>query len=303
MLYIAVDGTGVPMVAAETEGRRREGATTAGPAPARSSWPACSPRPAVDEDGSPVRDPGSSTYLATFEPAARFGQLVDAEARRRGAEHIRQLVVLGDGAALDLEPRRPALPRRHPDRRPLPRPRAPARPGQPGRPAARAATRRLARRRGWPNSTPATSPRCWPPAATSNFTGSLARERDKALGYFETNAHRMRYQHFRSLGMFVGSGVVEAGCKAVIGQRLKLSGMRWTVARRHRHRHPALPGSQRPLGTDLAAAPQPDQPPPDPASASSGTLRPPQADLGYLQNWRAPASDAGRREQLAAPAP
>ena len=38
----------------------------------------------------------------------------------------------------------------------------------------------------------------------------------------------MRYQHFRSLGMFVGSGAVEAGCKAVIGQRLKLSGMRWS---------------------------------------------------------------------------
>ena len=31
------------------------------------------------------------------------------------------------------------------------------------------------------------------------------------------------------LGMFVGSGVAEAGCKSVIGQRLKLSGMRWTV--------------------------------------------------------------------------
>jgi len=40
----------------------------------------------------------------------------------------------------------------------------------------------------------------------------------------------MRYQHFKSLGMFVGSGVVEAGCKSIIGQRLKLSGMRWTVA-------------------------------------------------------------------------
>ena len=38
----------------------------------------------------------------------------------------------------------------------------------------------------------------------------------------------MRYGHFRDLGMFIGSGVVEAGCKAVIGQRLKLSGMRWT---------------------------------------------------------------------------
>ena len=29
--------------------------------------------------------------------------------------------------------------------------------------------------------------------------------------------------------MFVGSGAVEAGCKAVVGQRLKLSGMRWNV--------------------------------------------------------------------------
>jgi len=39
----------------------------------------------------------------------------------------------------------------------------------------------------------------------------------------------MRYAHFRDLGMFVGSGAVEAGCKAVIGQRLRLSGMRWSV--------------------------------------------------------------------------
>jgi hypothetical protein len=40
----------------------------------------------------------------------------------------------------------------------------------------------------------------------------------------------MRYKWFRSRGLFLGSGVVESGCKAVIGQRLKLSGMRWTVA-------------------------------------------------------------------------
>lgn len=52
---------------------------------------------------------------------------------------------------------------------------------------------------------------------------------DKALGYFQTNAHRMRYAHFRQLGHFVGSGAVEAGCKAVVGQRLKQSGMRWNT--------------------------------------------------------------------------
>ena len=40
----------------------------------------------------------------------------------------------------------------------------------------------------------------------------------------------MRYHWFRSRGLFVGSGVVESSCKAVSGQRLKLSGMRWTVA-------------------------------------------------------------------------
>ena len=54
-------------------------------------------------------------------------------------------------------------------------------------------------------------------------------ELDTALGYFENNVPRMRYRWFRSRGLFVGSGVVEAGCKAVIGQRLKLSGMRWTI--------------------------------------------------------------------------
>ncbi|MGO9079548.1 MAG: hypothetical protein ACLQDY_10975 [Streptosporangiaceae bacterium] len=52
------------------------------------------------------------------------------------------------------------------------------------------------------------------------FTGSLASQRHKALGYFEASAHRRRYRHFRAPGMFTGSGTVEAGCKHVIGQRL-----------------------------------------------------------------------------------
>ena len=60
------------------------------------------------------------------------------------------------------------------------------------------------------------------------LTGAKGEELDTALGYFEANAPRMRYKHFRSLGLFVGSGAVEAGCKAVIGQRLKLSGMHWS---------------------------------------------------------------------------
>ena len=47
--------------------------------------------------------------------------------------------------------------------------------------------------------------------------------------YFQTNAERMRYPKFHSQGLFVGSGVIEAGCKTVIGSCLKKSGMFWTV--------------------------------------------------------------------------
>jgi len=39
----------------------------------------------------------------------------------------------------------------------------------------------------------------------------------------------MRYPKLRKQGLFVGSGVIEAGCKTVIGSRLKQSGMFWTV--------------------------------------------------------------------------
>jgi hypothetical protein len=62
------------------------------------------------------------------------------------------------------------------------------------------------------------------------LVGVKKDELDTALGYFENNAPRMRYHWFRSRGLFVGSGVVEAGCKSVIGQRLKQSGMHWTTS-------------------------------------------------------------------------
>ena len=97
-LYIAVDGTGIPVVAREAEGRR--GKADDGKARTREIKMACLfTQTRLDDDGKPARDPASTTCLATFEPADRFGQLVDAETRRRGIEHIRQPVVLGDGAA------------------------------------------------------------------------------------------------------------------------------------------------------------------------------------------------------------
>jgi hypothetical protein len=182
----------------------------------------------LDDDGRPGRDPGTSSYLATFDPAERFGQLTGAEARRRGCQHIRQLVILGDGAAWIRHLADEHFPaatqiadlyhaREHVHEL-----------------ATLAARLLRGHRQDWLAGRLAeldagNIPALLAAGRSLKFTGCLATDRDKALAYFETNAHRMRYQHFRSLGMFTGSGVVEAGCKAVIGQRLKLSSMHWTV--------------------------------------------------------------------------
>jgi hypothetical protein len=225
-LYAAVDGTGVPMVAADTAGRAGKG-EDGGARTREVKMAAVFTQTTTDEDGWPVRDPDSSSYLATFAPAPEFGVLMAAEARRRGAGHIRQLTILGDGAAWIWNLAGQHFPeatqivdlfhaREHVHE------------------LANLAARLLAGHRDeWlaarlaeldAGDTGALI------AAGQNlrFTGSLAGERDKALHYFETNACRMHYARYRSLGLFVGSGVVEAGCKSVIGQRLKLSGMRWT---------------------------------------------------------------------------
>ena len=226
-LYLAIDGTGVPVVAREAEGRH--GKADGGRARTREIKLACLfTQTRLDDDGKPVRDPSSTTCLATFETAGQFGVLLDAEARRRGIEYIRQPVVLGDGAAwiwnladqhfpaatqiVDLYHAREHL-----------------------HDLANLAARLLAGHRDdWlatrlEELDAGDVDAILAAGRDLDFTGSLAGERDKALAYFEHNAHRMRYQHFKSLGMFVGSGVVEAGCKS-IGQRLKLSGMRWTLA-------------------------------------------------------------------------
>ena len=49
----------------------------------------------------------------------------------------------------------------------------------------------------------------------------------KETAYFRKNRKRMNYPAFRSKGMMIGSGPIEAGCKVVVGQRMKQAGMRW----------------------------------------------------------------------------
>jgi hypothetical protein len=98
MLYGAVDGTGVTMTAKETAGR--EGKGEDGRARTREVKLAVFfTQDDIDDDGYPVRDRESCSYIATFEPATVFGGLVKAEGIRRGADHVRQLTILGDGAA------------------------------------------------------------------------------------------------------------------------------------------------------------------------------------------------------------
>ncbi len=62
-------------------------------------------------------------------------------------------------------------------------------------------------------------------SANTEVTEKIRTEAD----YFARNAERMRYPKFRRLHLFIGSGVIEAGCKTVIGSRLKQSGMFWTI--------------------------------------------------------------------------
>jgi len=227
MLYLAIDGTGVPVVAAETEGR--DGKADDGTARTREVKLCCAfTQTSTGQDGRPVRDPDSSSSLATFAPAAEFGVLMAGEARRRGAGHIRQLVILGDGAhwiwnlaarhfpeatqIVDLYHAREHL---HDLARLLEFILGDHR------------EEWLAARLGELDA--GDIPAICAAARTFPLTGRKASDLDTALGYFETNPHRRQYAHFRSLAMFVGSGAVEAGCKAVIGQRLKLSGMHWSV--------------------------------------------------------------------------
>ena len=226
-LYIAIDGTGVPMVPAAVGDRA--GKSADGRARTREVKLACLfTQTRLDEQGRPVRDPDSTSYLGSFAPAAEFATLVHAEARRRGADRIRQLVVLGDGAPwiwnlatailpeatpiVDIYHARehlhelaaalaPALGDQHPDW----------------------LAARLADLDAGDIETLVTE------TTRLALTDDLAHQTVKALAYFKINAHRMRYAYFRDHGMFVGSGTVEAGCKAIIGQRLKLSGMRWNI--------------------------------------------------------------------------
>jgi hypothetical protein len=182
-----------------------------------------------DEEGYPIRDEGSTTYVGAIETAADFGPRIHAGAVRRGLRQAQKVVVLGDGApwiwgiaaryfpwaieVVDLYHAREHL----------------ADLGKVVYGPTSALAKRWAAARsdkldaGDVEAVVTSIQRLRP--GQSN----VREEVRKAIDYFQTNQEHMRYAKLRSQGLFVGSGVVEAGCKTVIGLRLKQSGMRWTV--------------------------------------------------------------------------
>jgi len=229
ILYIQMDGTGIPAVTKETLGR--QGKTEGQPSHTREVKLGCVfTQTACDEEGYPIRDPDSTTYTGAIETAEEFGKRIYVEAWKRGWSRAEKKVVMGDGAEwiwnladqhfpgaeqiVDLYHARQHLwelaRRLHPNDE-----------------ANQKAWMKVHQRRlldqgkieklvGALRSIVSTNPEV------------IEKIRTEA-GYFERNAARMRYPQFRRQHLFVGSGVIEAGCKTVIGSRLKQSGMFWTV--------------------------------------------------------------------------
>lgn len=226
-LYIAIDATGVPVVPRETQGRAGK---DGGQAKTRDVKLGCVfTQTGLDEQQRPVRDEKSTTYVGAIEAAEPFGWRIYAEALRRGLARAEKVMALGDGAPwiwglveehfpeaiqiVDLYHAREHLA----DLGKILYGTATA----PGKRWTAARQKELDA--GAVSAVVAALKRVTPREANAQ------KQVDKEIGYFQINAHRMRYADFRRQGLFVGSGVVEAGCRNVIGLRLKQSGMHWTV--------------------------------------------------------------------------
>jgi len=229
ILYVQMDGTGVPVVKKETVGRK--GKTDGQPAHTREVKLGCVfTQTKWDAAGYALRDPDSTTYTGAIETAEEFGKRIYLEAWKRGWSRAEKKVVMGDGAEWIWN-----LAQQH----------------FPG--AVQIVDLYHARQHLWElarklHSNAPGIQKAWMKvhqkrlldkgkieklvaalrSIHSTHAEVLENIRTEAA-YFESNAERMRYLKFRHQHLFVGSGVIEAGCKTVIGSRLKRSGMFWTV--------------------------------------------------------------------------
>jgi hypothetical protein len=229
ILYVQMDGTGVPVVKKETVGR--PGKTEGQPAHTREVKLGCVfTQTKWDEEGYAIRNPDSTTYTGAIETAEEFGKRIYVEAWKRGWSHAAKKVVVGDGAEwiwnladqhfpgavqiVDLFHARQHLWEL-------------ARKLHPNDEVNRKLWIKLHQKRLLDKGKIAKLVFALRSIVSANpeVIEKIRTEAD----YFERNAARMRYPKFRCQHLFVGSGVIEAGCKTVIGSRLKQSGMFWTV--------------------------------------------------------------------------
>ena len=226
IMYVSADGTGVPMVKAELEARR--GKQIDGTSKTRQVYLGCVfTQHRVDEEGQPIRDWESTTYVSSFKSIDEFGPLLRQEAIRRGMGTVGKVVLLVDGAAglenmgkLNFKDCVQIVDFYH---------------------AMEHAGEVLALLIGKTHADFKKRQRHWAKRLLKDKVQALihqarqecagkphAQAVEGALGYFLRNVNRMQYGTFRAAGYFIGSGVVEAGCKTVIGARCKHSGMFWS---------------------------------------------------------------------------
>ena len=231
-MYLGMDGTGVPMRAAEVAGRtgkQSDGSAKTREAKVVTVWTAES----RDKEGTPMRDAGSVTYSAAIESAATadtspdrsdFAERVLREATRRGFTQASRCVVLGDGSswiwntARELFPQATQILDRYHAKEALHR-------------TAQAIFGATTESKQWATT------RCMElddgklhdiVHALRAYSTSCT-EATKCALYIVHNRARMRYPKFRAQGFCTSTGVLEAGCKVAIGTRLKRAGMHWTV--------------------------------------------------------------------------
>jgi hypothetical protein len=225
-MYISFDGTGVPMCPAQLAGRK--GKQPDGTAKTREAKLGCVfTQTKLDEQGRPVRDSDSTTYVGAIECSDAFGRRIYAEAVRRGLYDAKYLVVLTDGAPYNKTISQTHFPgathiidlyhaREH----------------------LTDTCKLLVPQKQWEFCQVRWS-EMLDDGDIENLTNDIERYLPRSgqtrqhglrqINYFQDNAERMRYATFRQQGLFVGSGVIEAGCRSIIGQRLKKSGMHWSL--------------------------------------------------------------------------
>ena len=226
-LYVEFDGTGVPVRKKELSQSKGKGPD--GKARTREVKLGCVfTQTCLDENGKPQRDADSTTYVGAIEPSVDFGYRIRAEAVRRGLLKAQRVVVLTDGAAYN----KTIISEHFPGAiRVLDYYHATEHLGDFLRDVCRQPAdgdlydelRDLI----WDGQIDDLIQRM---RALMPRSGKRRKLGEREIRYFKNNAPAMRYAEFRAQGIFIGSGIIEASCKTVIGKRLKQSGMFWTVA-------------------------------------------------------------------------